>query len=102
MSSAGTRAKLGPLPPPASLALVLADPQGRRDVLSLQDTLSTLPGMARSQPEMPAVQDRLHALGAGGLLARTWSQCEGMVKSMGALQGWGDWWLQQQMLVTGV
>lgn len=99
MSSAGTRAKLGPLCPPALLVLVLAGPQGRRDqdVLCLQDTLNTFPGMARSQPETPAVvQEGLHTSGAGGLLAGTQPWREGVLMPVGALQGWGDRWLEQK------
>lgn len=90
MSSVGTRAKLGPLPPPALLALVLADPRGRRDeeALCLQATLNTFPGTARSQPETPVVvEEGLHTPGAGGLLAGTWPWCERVLMSMGVLQG---------------
>ena len=72
-------------------------------MLCLQDTLNTFPAMARSQPEMPAVvQEGLHTPGAGGLLGETWPRCEGVLMSVGALQGWGDRWLEQKVLVTGV
>ena len=59
--------------------------------------------MAMAQPEMPVeVQEGLHTPGADGLLAVTRFQCEGVLMSAGALQGWGGWWLEQKVVVTGV